>query len=85
MTAMNEMRVPCARCETFLLDVRLVYLGQDASFCPECNAIWLETDEIALNTLRDYWTFMEGHGRSSGNPNELMIRGFRHRKLEDRM
>lgn len=74
---MNDNRVPCPRCrQDWLLDVRLVYLKQDAVFCPECNAFWLQGDDINMETFQDYNTYMIEHGRTNPqDQKELLIRG----------
>lgn len=74
---MSETRVQCPRCgQDWLLDVRLAHLAQDAVLCPECDALWLRSEEVGANTFRDYGTYMVEHGRAEPEvPGEVLIRG----------
>jgi hypothetical protein len=74
---MSDARTKCPRCgQDWLQNVRLVHLAQDAVLCPECDALWLPGDQIALATFRDYGTYMEEHGRREPErEGELLIRG----------
>lgn len=74
---MKETRVECPRCtQDWLLDVRLIHLERDAVLCPECDALWLDADDIAANTFRDYGTYMVERGRPEPEAQgELLVRG----------
>jgi len=74
---MSDTRVRCPRCsQAWLLRIRLVPLEQDAVFCPECEALWLAGEDIALGTFRDYSTYVMERGRVEPQASgEYLVRG----------
>ena len=74
---MSETRVPCPDCgQDWLQRILLVHLERDAVFCPECEALWLPGEEIAVSTRRGYWTYMTEHGRTEPHAQgEFLVRG----------
>jgi Zn-finger nucleic acid-binding protein len=73
---MKEVRTACPRCgQDWLMDVRLVYLGREATFCPECEALWIDRGPRADN-FEDYGTFMKRSGRADPHrPEEIQTIG----------
>lgn len=74
---MSQAKVQCPRCgQAWLMSVRLVHVGIDAVWCPECDALWSGTNEIGPTNFHDYGTFMIKHGRSQPEAQgELLIQG----------
>ena len=57
--------------------VELVAIRETAILCPECDALWVDTQELRRGQFHDYGTFMMAHGRASPeNSSELVVRGY---------
>lgn len=74
---MTDRRVACPRCgQAWLVRVRLIHLSRDAILCPECDALWLRSEDVGSTPFEDYGTFMIRHGREEPeNENEIAIEG----------
>jgi hypothetical protein len=64
-------RLPCPRCgQDYPERVELIHLKRAAILCPECDALWLNDNDVAPPVIGslgvtwfDFATYMEEHGR----------------------
>lgn len=57
-------KVNCPRCEQdWLQTIRLVHVGEEGVFCPECDAFWVSRTEPLRSNFIDVVRFLGDRGR----------------------
>lgn len=75
---MSDQRTECPRCgQDWLYRVRLVALGRAAILCFECDALWLDDEDVGVRPQLDYGTYMKQSGRTDPeDSDEVQEMGF---------
>jgi len=62
MTEKNKIICPQCDEQGFVRRIRIIPLKTEAFLCDECDAFWLKKEDISLEKLMDFTTFLESRG-----------------------